>query len=128
VAEQRDAEIRVFVFFADVALELRRRQEGVQLRDGVVGVRIGLVGRVWLVGMRGKPDICVARSSRVICLPPRDGTVTVAGRYFATGSLSATSPLRTMSASSVAVNTLVAEPISNTVLASTGAPPSAILP
>ena len=43
-----------------------------------------------------------------------------AGRYFATGSVSATSPRSTASASSSDVNTFVIDPISNTVSPSSG--------
>ena len=53
----------------------------------------------------------MARSSSVISRPTTGGAT---GRCRATGSSSATSPSRAMSASSVAVNVFVIEPISNT--------------
>ena len=56
----------------------------------------------------------------MIARPPRSGILTSGGRYFATGSLSATSPRRTASASSSEVNTFVIEPISKTVSPSSG--------
>ena len=52
----------------------------------------------------------------------RAGTFTVEGRYFATGSSSATSPFRTMSARMSDVKTLVIDPISKTVLPSRARP------
>src|SRR5207253_6720947 len=74
-----------------------------------------------LVGRNGKPDVCVAKSTKVICLPPRSGSFTfLASRYFAAGSSRLTSPCRAMSARSKAVNTLVIEPTSNTVSPLTG--------
>ena len=51
------------------------------------------------------------RSSSVISRP-RDGIRTPSGSHFCTGSSSATSPSRAISASSVAVKTFVIEPIS----------------
>ena len=75
-----------------------------------------------LVGRRGSPEDCVARSTSVICLPFLCGTCTDAGRYFAIGSDRLTSPRFTMSARIVLVKTLVIEPISKTVLPSSGNP------
>ena len=77
-------------------------------------------GRKFARHPRQLPDTCIARSCNVIERPFRSGIFTSGGRYFATGSESATSPRRTMSASSSAVNTLVIEPISNRVSPSTG--------
>src|SRR5438093_7690217 len=65
--------------------------------------------------MRGKPELCVESSASVILRPLRSGILTAAGRYFDTGSVTATSPRRAMSMSSRDVNTLVIEPISKTV-------------
>ena len=74
-----------------------------------------------LVGRNGKPDVCVAKSTKVICLPPRSGSFTFfTSKYFAAGSSNLTSPRCAMSAKSRAVNTLVMEPISNTVSPLTG--------
>ncbi len=53
--------------------------------------------------------------------PLRVGAVTPFGRYFEIGSSSATSFFATMSASSVPVNVLLMEPISNTVFSEIGA-------
>ena len=66
--------------------------------------------------MRGSPDVWVARSSSVIGRPTTGGAT---GRCSATGSSNATSPSRSMSASSKPVNVLVIEPISNTESAAT---------
>jgi hypothetical protein len=57
----------------------------------------------------------VARSSSIISFPSYAGTFTEGGRYFATGSLIATSPRSTMAVRISAVNTLVIEAISNAV-------------
>ena len=81
-----------------------------------------------LAGMRGSPERCVARSSSVMCFPPRDGTFTPWGRHLATGSSRLTTPRLTMSASSVVVNVLVTEPISKTLSPSTAWPSAAVLP
>ena len=67
-----------------------------------------------LPGMRGKPELCVDRSCSVIARP-RSGTLTLAGRYFEIGSVSATSPRCTAWASRSDVNTLLIEPISKSV-------------
>ena len=67
--------------------------------------------------------IWVIRSISRICLPPRSGSRTAGGRYFATGSSRLTSPRSAMSASRMAVKTLVIEPISKTESASSGLAP-----
>ncbi len=46
---------------------------------------------------------------------PRSGTLTLAGRYFEIGSVSAISPRCTASVSKSDVNTLLIEPISKSV-------------
>jgi len=66
-------------------------------------------------GQKGNPDVWVARSANVIVRPLLEPIVTVAGKYFATGSVNFTSPRRAISASRADVNTLVTEPISKTV-------------
>jgi hypothetical protein len=81
-----------------------------------------------LSGIRGSPDDCVVRSSSVILRPLRSGTRTLSGRNFATGSSSFTSPRSAMSASRVAVKTLVIDPISKTLSASSGIAPGPGLP
>ena len=73
-------------------------------------------------GSRGRPDVCVARSSSVIARPTTGGAT---GRCAATGSSNATRPSRAMSASSAPVNVLVIEPISNTESARHAAAPEA---
>ena len=93
VPEQADAEVRVLVRRADVARQLVGDEEVVELlrrcsrRTG--WPRPSARGSS---GRRGSAGVCVARSCSVIFFPPRSGTFTSAGRYFATGSVSATSP------------------------------------
>ena len=70
-------------------------------------------------GIRGRPDVWVARSTKVLLRPPRSGMVTLSGRCLATGSSSLTSPRRAISLSNSDVNTLVFEPISKSVSLST---------
>ena len=65
-----------------------------------------------LSGKRGKAEVCVVRSSNVICAPSQLGTVTRSGKKSLTGVSRVSSPRTTMSANSIPVNTLVIEPIS----------------
>ena len=73
-----------------------------------------------LAGRRGKPELCMDKVPSVIGFPFRAGMCTVAGRYFWTGSSSETSPFCTISARTVDVKTFEMEPISNTLLPSSG--------
>ena len=57
---------------------------------------------------------------KVILRPLRSGTLALPGRYFEMGSVSATSPRRTIPISTSDVNTLVIEPISKIVVSSSG--------
>src|SRR5436305_12999042 len=75
---------------------------------------------VYSLGMDGKPEVCVARSSSEIVFPFPSATLSPAGKYFATGSFNPTSFFSAISASSSAVNTFVTDPISNTVSPSRG--------
>ena len=65
--------------------------------------------------MKGRPEVCVARSTSVIFFPLHSGTLIPGGRYFASGSFNETSPRCTASASRSAVKIFVTEPISKTV-------------
>ena len=73
-----------------------------------------------LRGSRGSPLVCVARAASVIGRP-RTGMRT-SGSSSCNGCSSSTFPATTWSASSSAVNTLVTDPISNTVRSSTAPP------
>ena len=70
-------------------------------------------------GKRGSPELWVARCNSVISAPFRVGTVTSGPSRRCTGISSSTAPSPARSASRIAVNALVIEPISNTVSPST---------
>ena len=65
-----------------------------------------------LEGMRGSPDVCVARSLRSIARGPTFGAVTPSGRSSCTGWSRRTTPSAASDARSTPVNTLLTEPIS----------------
>jgi len=122
-AEQTGAKVRILVLGADIAGELVAGKESVDLCHRVIGIGLSMFlaqKSADELGKRGKPEVCVARSTSVICLPPRCGILTSGGRYLATGSSSETSPRCTMIARIVEVKTLVQDPISKMVSSLTG--------
>ena len=116
MAEQPAAEVGVLVLRADIARELVRGEEGIQLLHGVVRVRIVLrPSASCSTAAAGKPDMWDARSPSVIARP-RSGTSNGARagtwRPGRSGPLRRARPRRPGAAH---VNTLVIEPISKTV-------------
>ena len=90
--EKPPAEVRVSVLRADIARQRVTGQELRQRLDAIVGVR---VGRVLRCKIRRHPrESRRVRDEILECdrASPRSGTFTSAGRYFAIGSVMATSP------------------------------------
>src|SRR5687767_8980687 len=57
-----------------------------------LGIVVGILEPKGSSASEGGPTVCVTRSWSVMERPPRSGTFTSAGRYFAIGSVMATSP------------------------------------
>ena len=108
-----NAEIRILLARADVAVELgdrERLRRAPSSRSAAYGLDMSAGTKPG--GRRGSDERCVTRSPSVISRPPRVGSFASRGAYFETGSLSATSSRRIMSASNTPVNTLETDPIS----------------
>ncbi len=86
VTEQTAAEIRVLVLLPDVAGSCTRRETRTAARPCSPRTGSRRLSDCMFAGRRGKPDVWVARSCSVIVRPPRSGTRTSGGRYFAIGS------------------------------------------